>query len=100
MILGTVLGQFLRSTNQIAPIAPQRTVLLNYSVHKKHVFLPLIIYRNPKGQTHNLMNNRRRGLTSSPSQEELKLKTSGTWFSAFPVLQQILKHIRTMLALA
>ena len=42
-ILGTILGQLLRSINQAAPSILHRTALLNICVHREQVFLALTI---------------------------------------------------------
>lgn len=99
MTLATALGQLLRSIKQIAPTILHRNVLLNFSVHRKHVFQPcIIIYSSPKGQTHNLT-IRGRGPTPSCTHKQLHLTTSRNWFSAFPVSQYAINTHRNMLAL-
>lgn len=100
IVLSTDLSQLLGSTDEIAPNILHRTALLNCSVHRKHVFLPLIIiYGNLKGQTHNLM-IRRRGLVPSSTQKQLNLRTSGNRFAALPFSQEIVNTHRNMLGLA
>lgn len=85
VISGPVLGQLLGSTSQTAPTTLLRTALLDFSVHRKHVFLALTAFiTNPKVPCIDSLMVRGRGLTPSFTQNQLNPRTSRNWFPALP----------------